>query len=173
MYKIFRPKAYSKNIYEINYDKLKKNGIKCLLFDLDNTISPEYEILLTKKIKTFLNNLKKDFKVIIISNNFPHRLKKFGDYYDVDVLSLSLKPLLYKYIYVLLKYKFKRCEIAAVGDQLVTDILGGNKIGIKTILVDPITNKDGKATFLNRKIEKRIYKYFKENNILEKGKYYD
>ncbi|MBQ9014399.1 MAG: YqeG family HAD IIIA-type phosphatase [Bacilli bacterium] len=173
MYKIFIPKAYSKNIYEINYDKLKKKGIKCILFDLDNTISPEYEILLNKKIKTFLNKLKKDFKVIIMSNNFPHRLKKFGKYYDVDVLSLSLKPLLYKYIYVLLKYRFKRSEIVAVGDQLVTDILGGNKIGITTILVDPMTNKDGKATFLNRKIEKKLYSYFKKNNILEKGKYYE
>ena len=60
--KIFIPDIYQKSIFTINYDKLKKKGIKCLLFDLDNTISPAKEVVLCKKTKKLLDKLKKDFK---------------------------------------------------------------------------------------------------------------
>ena len=63
--------------------------------------------------------------------------------------------------------------MAAIGDQLLTDIQGGNKIGITTILVNPMTEIDETETWLNRQIEKKIFKKFEEKNILIKGKYYD
>ena len=37
---IFYPDIYAKNIFEIDYEKLKNKGIKCLVFDLDNTLVP-------------------------------------------------------------------------------------------------------------------------------------
>ena len=46
MLKRFIPDVYQENIFTINYKKLKKTGIKCLLFDLDNTISPAKEVVL-------------------------------------------------------------------------------------------------------------------------------
>ncbi|MCI5732695.1 MAG: YqeG family HAD IIIA-type phosphatase [Tenericutes bacterium] len=171
--KIFIPDIYQKSIFTINYDKLKKKGIKCLLFDLDNTISPAKEVVLCKKTKKLLDKLKKDFKIIIFSNNFPKRIAKFGIYYGVDVSCVCLKPFKYKYKYILKKYNFKKDEVAAIGDQLLTDILGGNKMKILTILVDPMTLIDEKETFLNRQIEKAIFKNFKKKDILVKGRYYE
>lgn len=173
MLKRFIPDVYQENIFTINYKKLKKDGIKCLLFDLDNTISPAKEVVLYEETKKLFNKLKKDFKIILFSNNFPKRVSKFGDFYDVDIACLSLKPFSYKYRYILRKYNFKKNEIAAIGDQLLTDIQGGNKIGITTILVNPMTEIDETETWLNRQIEKKIFKKFEEKNILIKGKYYD
>lgn len=173
LYKRFIPKVYQETIYKINYDKLKNEGIKCILFDLDNTISPAKEVIFDEKIKALFDKLKKDFKIILFSNNFPKRISKFGDYYDVDIACLSLKPFKYKYKYILKKYGYKASEVATIGDQLITDIQGGNKMNIKTILVHPISEVDEKETWLNRKIEKMLFKYFDKHKILIKGKYYD
>ncbi len=173
MLKRFLPDIYSESIFTINYDKLKNKGIKCLLLDLDNTISPAKEVVLYKETKKLIDKLKKDFKVIIFSNNFPKRIGKFGDYYGVDIACVSLKPLSYKYRYILKKYKYKKNEVAAIGDQLITDIQGGNNMGITTILVNPMTKIDETETWLNRRIEDRIFKYFDKKDWLKKGRYYD
>lgn len=173
MFRRFKPDVYQKDIFTINYDKLKKEGIKCLLFDLDNTISPAKEVVFTDDIKKLFNKLKKDFKIVLFSNNFPKRVGKFGDYYGIDIACVSLKPFSYKYRYILKKYNLKRSEVACIGDQLLTDIQGGNKMKIKTILINPMTEIDETETWLNRQIEKAIFKYFKNKNILTKGKYYD
>ena len=103
MLKRFIPDVYQENIFTINYKKLKKDGIKCLLFDLDNTISPAKEVVLYEETKKLFNKLKKDFKIILFSNNFPKRVSKFGQFYDVDIACLSLKPFSYKYRYILRK----------------------------------------------------------------------
>lgn len=173
MIKRFLPDIYQENIFAINYEKLKKAGIKCLLFDLDNTISPAKEVVLYKETKKLFDKLKKDFKIVLFSNNFQKRVSKFGDYYLVDIACVSLKPFKYKYKYILKKYGFKKCEVAAIGDQLLTDIQGGNKMGLTTILVNPLSNIDETETWLNRQIEKKIFKTFKEKNYLVKGRYYE
>ena len=173
MLKRFIPDIYQESIFTINYKKLKKNGIKCLLFDLDNTISPAKEVVFCKKTKKLFDELKKDFKIILFSNNFPKRVSKFGNYYDVDVACVSLKPFSCQYRSILKKYHLKRSEVASIGDQLLTDIQGGNKMNITTILVNPMTDVDETETWLNRQIEKKIFKEFEEKNILKKGKYYD
>lgn len=101
MLKRFLPDIYNESIFTINYKKLKNKGIKCLLFDLDNTISPAKEVILYKETKKLFDTLKKDFKIILFSNNFPKRVSKFGDFYDVDIACISLKPFSFKYRYIL------------------------------------------------------------------------
>lgn len=173
MMRIFKPNMYCKSIFDINYDKLKKMNIKCLLFDLDNTLSPAKKQIVDNDVKNLFIKLKKDFKIILFSNNFNKRVSFFANYYGIDYAYLSLKPLYYKYIYLMLKYKLKRKEIACIGDQLMTDIIGGNKIGILTILVDPLDKEDGKSTYLNRKIEGYILNKYEKKNIHKKGNYYE
>lgn len=173
MLKRFIPDVYQESVFTIDYDKLKKKKIKCLLFDLDNTISPAKEIVLSSKVKKLFDKLKKDFKIILFSNNFKKRVSKFGSYYDVDIACVSLKPFAHKYKYILKKYGYEKKEVAAIGDQLLTDIQGGNLMGITTVLVEPLSKIDEKETWLNRKIEERIFSVFDEKNILKKGRYYD
>lgn len=70
---------YQQKIENINYQKLKKLGIKCLIFDLDNTIALINQDKITDSTKKLLNSLKKDFKIVIISNNVNKRVKKYAD----------------------------------------------------------------------------------------------
>ena len=94
---MFIPDIYQKSIYTIDYKKLKKNGIKCLLFDLDNTIAPYKVIEPDQKVKELFASLEKDFKVIIISNSNKNRLRPFKEKLNVDVAFSSKKPFKTKY----------------------------------------------------------------------------
>ena len=86
----FVPDIYQKSIYYINYDKLFKKGIRCILFDLDNTISPSYINKPTKRLKKLFDELRdKGFKLIIISNSPRHRIEPFKNYLNVDACSSS------------------------------------------------------------------------------------
>ena len=136
------PNMYYKNIYEINYKLLKEKGIKCILFDLDNTLVEPHTKHSNEKLQKLFIELKKDFKVIIFSNSFITRLLPFKKELEVDINHTSLKPLKHSFNKVLKKYKFNKDEVAIIGDQIFTDIIGGNNVGINTILVDSITVKD-------------------------------
>jgi len=169
----FVPDIYQKNIYDINYDVLKKKGIKCLLFDLDNTLVPVKTDIPTKKVKELFAYLEKDFKVIIVSNSNKKRLIPFKEGLNVDVAASSHKPFKKKYLKIMKLYKFKEYEIAAIGDQLLTDILGANRVGITSILINPIGEYEKFGTKINRFFESFIKKHLKKKNILVKGQYYD
>lgn len=170
----FMPDIYQKSIYYINYDKLYKKGIRCILFDLDNTISPCHVNKPTKRLKKLFDELKTiGFKVIIMSNSPKYRIEPFKNYLNVDACAFSLKPKKNKYQKIMDKFKYKPTEIAAVGDQLLTDIYGANKLDITSVLVNPLTESDFTITFFNRVIERIIYSRLSKSDIFEKGKYYD
>lgn len=167
------PNLYQKSIYDINYKKLKKSGIKCLLFDLDNTCVPYHDNKFDIRLKKLFDKLKKmDFKVIIFSNSPNKRLKKFTDL-EVDYNALSLKPISYNFYKVMKKYNFKKKEVCIIGDQLFTDIYGGNKIGIMTCLVDPITTEELLFTKITRHFETRKIKRLEKKGKFKRGNYYD
>lgn len=170
----FIPDMYQKSIYTIDYEKLLKSGIKCLLFDLDNTVAPVSVPVPDAKIKNLFAELKDlGFKVIIVSNSGKSRVEPFKDYLNVDAAHSARKPFKKKYIRIMKIYGYKDVEIAAIGDQLCTDILGANRMGITSILINPISNIDLFSTKFFRYIEKKIFKYFFKKGVLEKGKYYD
>ena len=170
----FFPDIYQKSIYKINYDKLIDNGIKCLLFDLDNTCVPYVDKKPTKKLKDLFDKLKdKGFKIIIFSNSPRSRLEPFKKYLNVDCCPSAGKPRKNKFLKVLKEYKLDLSEIAIVGDQLVTDIYGGNKVGITTILVNPMSNIDMPLTKIYRYIEKKEINKMTKKGIFKVGEYYD
>ena len=169
----FYPDLYQKSIYDINYKKLKKEGIKCLLFDLDNTCIPYKESVASDKLKKLFDKLKKlGFKVILFSNSPTKRLKKFSSL-GVDYNALSLKPISYNFRKVLKKYNYKKEEVCIIGDQLFTDIYGGNKVGIKTCLIEPLTNVDLLFTKILRYFETKKIKKFEKTGKFQRGDYYD
>lgn len=170
---LFIPDMYQKSIYTIPYKKLKKRGIKCLLFDLDNTLIPYTMDVPTKEVKDLFLKLEEDFKVIIMSNSGKTRLTPFKEQLNVDVAFSSCKPLKKKYKKIMKIYNYKDTEIAAIGDQLVTDIFGANRNKITSILINPIGETEPVTTKFNRMIERQIYKRLLKKGLLEKGKYYE
>jgi HAD superfamily phosphatase (TIGR01668 family) len=167
------PDVYQKSIYTINYNKLKNNGIKCLLFDLDNTLVPYSEKKPNDKVIELFNDLKKQgFKVVLFSNSPKKRLRPFKEILEVDCCARACKPSPKKFISVIEELGFNISEVAIIGDQLLTDILGGNNVGITTILTDPLTKKDLIVTKFNRFLEGIVIKKLLKKNLFNKGRYY-
>lgn len=167
------PNMYQESIYTINYEKLKKNKIKCLLFDLDNTCVGYHEKNPNKELKELFTRLTKmGFKVIIFSNSTPKRLAPFS-ILNVILHPSSRKPFSKNFAKILKQYHYQKKEVCIIGDQLFTDILGGNKVGIQTCLVNPLTNNDFIFTKIFRATEQLVFKKLAEKNILIKGEYYE
>ena len=169
----FIPDIYSQSVYTINYKNLKKRNIKCLLFDLDNTLASYAESVPSNDVKELFNLLSADFKVIIMSNSGKKRLRPFKEILNVDVAYSSKKPFKMKYLKIMNTYNFKPEEIACIGDQLMTDIFGANRVGCVSIFVNSIGMQEPIWTKFNRIWEGIILKRFKKKGILEKGHYYE
>ena len=169
----FIPDIYAKNIFNVNYKKLKKDGIKCVLFDLDNTIAPIGEKEPSKDVKelfAFIDDL--NIKIIILSNSNKKRVAPFKEILNVDSAYLSMKPLKRKLKKVLGMFNLDFSEVALIGDQVMTDVFCANRCGITSVLVDPLTEEDKFLTKINRRFEKSILNKLKKKGIYEKGKYY-
>ena len=108
-----------------------------------------------------------------MSNAPKYKIEPFKNYLLVDGCSFSLKPRKNKYERIMKKLKYKNTEVAAVGDQLITDIWGANRVDIKSILVNPLTPKDHTITIFNRLLEKIIYNKLSKDDLLKRGRYYE
>ena len=171
----FIPDMYQKSIYHIDYEKLLEEGIKCILFDLDNTCVPYKDKVPNKKLIDLIETLKDmDFKVIIFSNALKRRIKPFKDALNVDAVARAGKPRKDKFLKVMKIFGYNLSEVAIIGDQLYKDILGGNRVGIKTILDNPMSKDDMFLTkLIFRNLEKIQYTKLAHDKILIKGKYYE
>ena len=128
---LFKPYMYRKDIFDVDYHKLKQDGVKCIVFDLDNTLSFVSENKCSMKVKKLLMRLKKDFFICISSNSTKKRIIPYLDDLDIDGISFSLKPLPKALIKIRKRYGFSKDEMVMIGDQLLTDVLAGNSYGIR------------------------------------------
>ena len=170
--KKFIPDMYKKNIYEINYEKLKKMGKKYLFFDLDNTIISYLQNKPTKENKILFDKLKKmEFEVFIFSNSPSNRLEPFEKELNVKAFSGSMKPLKKGYKKVLNMYDKDKCVF--IGDQIMTDVIGAKRNGLYVIFIDRINNKEPIYTKFWRFFEFFVLKNYERKKYLVKGKYYE
>ena len=170
---IYVPDIYQENIYKINYDNLLSRGIKCLFFDLDNTLVKVKETLPHEETKKLFTNLKKQgFKILITSNSVKARVRPFAEELKVDYISNARKPHIDKISEYIKKSKFGLDEIAIIGDSMMDDVVCGNTIGITTVLLDQISKIEFPLARLRRIKEKRIQKKLRDKDLFTKGRYY-
>lgn len=168
------PDIYQESIFTINYDQLLERGIKCLLFDLDNTLVRVKETVPSEKVKDLFDKLKaKGFKIIIFSNSPRKRVCLFKNALEVDCCPFACKPFSRKFLSVIKIYDLKFSEVAIIGDSIMDDIYGGNKVGITTILINQLASKEFFIASLKRKKENRVLKKLRDKNLFTKGRYYE
>lgn len=161
--KRFLPNEHVKSVFDIHPADLKQKGIKGIISDLDNTLVAWDVKDATPEIVQWFKLMKEyDIKVTIISNNNEERVRIFSEPLNTPFVFSARKPLRHKFNVAARKMALKKEEIVVIGDQLLTDVLGGNFAGFYTILVVPIVETDGKITRLNRKIERRILNYLRK-----------
>ncbi len=170
---IFVPDIYQENIYKINYDVLVSRGIKCLIFDLDNTLVTIYETSPREETKELFKKLKSmGFKIYIASNSIKARVKPFHEELKVDYIYSVKKPNPDKITALVNSTKFGLSEIAMIGDSMMDDVVCGNTIGVTTILLDQISKSEYPFAKLRRIKEKKIQKKLRDKDLFTKGRYY-
>ena len=156
---------YIKNIFEIDLEKLKQAGKKVLFTDLDNTLVGATTQSPTPEIMTFLNEANAlGFEIVIVSNNKKERVAYFAQGLTLTAHHKALKPLKLKMGRVLKKYD--KSQVVMIGDQLMTDVLVAKRLGLYTILVEPINlSSDENSTKINRKLEQLVIKRLKKRQL--------
>lgn len=136
-----KPDYNIENIYAINLEALKAQGINAMLFDLDSTLMGSKTGCYTEKTLTWLSEVRKDFFVGVVSNNNnPEYIKKVTDCSDFPVVFSAHKPDTKVAKKFMDKHGLKPETTCFVGDRPLTDVMCGKNLGCKiTILVDSIT----------------------------------
>lgn len=158
---LLKPDIKLYGITDITAQILKSNGIKALLLDVDNTMSTHHGTVLTDGLLEWIADMQQNgIKLIVLSNSKKFRIEPFAKRIGLPFISLACKPLPTGYLRGIKALGEKRKSVAIVGDQIFTDVLGGNMLGIKTILLTPIKLEDGWSFKVRRKLEKKLYKKY-------------
>lgn len=155
---LLKPDYNLKNIYEINLDELKKQGIKAIFFDLDSTIMVSKSGNYHKETQAWLKKVQEDFFIAVITNNKKFEyVEKVQSISSFQVIADAKKPSPNAMKKLLAKINIKPQDTVIVGDRPLTDILAGKFLGAKTILVDSINaHNEGLPTRIVRWLERRF-----------------
>jgi len=151
------PKLYVDSIYHIDLDDLKARGIDTIVTDLDNTLVPWAESEVNQSLLDWLAEVqKRGFKICLLSNALEQRLAHFRTAMGVPGLSKANKPSRRAFLQALEMLGSQPRETAMIGDQVFTDVLGGNRLGLYTILVVPLCRQEFIGTRILRLLERLV-----------------
>ena len=153
---LLKPDYNLKNIYDINLEELKTQGIRAIFFDLDSTIMVSKSGKYDEKTQKWLKKVEEDFFIAVVTNNkkisYVEQVKSVSTF---TVISDAQKPRTNAMKKLLKKIDMVPAEVAMVGDRPLTDILAGKLLGAKTILVGSINaENEGLPTRFVRWLER-------------------
>lgn len=151
------PYRYARAIEDVDPRALRADGIRGVILDLDNTIVPWNGVQPTPAVQRWIADLiDAGVQACIVSNNFTGRVRAVAERLSIPLVTGAIKPTPWAFRKAMRVMGTTPGETALVGDQLFTDVLGGNLVGLKTILVDPLSPRDFPTTMLVRRIERLI-----------------
>lgn len=164
--KKFIPNEFQDTFFDIDFETLYKQGKRLILTDLDNTLISYDEEHPSKELDDLFEKLQNiGFEIIIVSNNIQPRVDVFCEGLNIAGFANMRKPLIFKFKRVIKNTlrDYNNDEVIIVGDQLMTDIYGANRLKTYSILVNPIKRKTEKwYTKINRKMETTKLKQIKQ-----------
>lgn len=158
---LLTPNYIYDNVQSINIKELKANGVRGICLDMDNTVISIVDTNVSIEVKEFIKKLKEnDFKICLVTNNPDRkRIEKVAKELDVPYIKFALKPLAKGFLKAKKIFRMRKLKkMAAVGDQIFTDVLGANLLGMQSIYVKPISLKDHLLNRIRRPIEEKIVK---------------
>ncbi|MBS1954741.1 MAG: YqeG family HAD IIIA-type phosphatase [Cyanobacteria bacterium SZAS-4] len=148
------------DVTDIDLDMLVRDGIKGIIFDLDSTIMAPRSGKITAETATWLELARARFQLAVVSNNKndPY-IKQVQEHLNMIVLGRAAKPSAKLFLQVLEMFKLRADEVVVVGDRPLTDVWGGQRAGMKTILVWPLKSMNEPSWILFfRKLERCFIK---------------
>ena len=163
MFEYFFPDAYMDSTYVIDFEKLYKEGIRGVIFDIDNTLVPHGAPADERAIRLFARLRSIGLDYCLISNNQLPRVKPFADAVQAKFVEDAHKPSRKNYLKAMKLMHVDLDSCIFVGDQIFTDVYGAKRCGMRTILVKPLHPKEEIQIVLKRYLEKIVlYFYQKE-----------
>lgn len=161
------PDLHVDSIYDIDMQALKQRGVKGIITDLDNTLIEWDRPQATPRLMEWLNRLKQEgFQVIVVSNNNQVRVSAFADPIGIPYIHAAKKPTRTPFQDAVQRLGLSPKEIVVIGDQMFTDVLGGNRSGLYTILVVPVAQTDGFFTRFNRGLERVALSWLRKKGLI-------
>lgn len=149
------PNYYVNSVFDIDLEFLKNEGINNILLDLDNTILPRDRDEIPEEIQAWVLNLKaQGFKICLVSNNWQSRILEVAGHLGLEIVTKAVKPLPPAFLLGLRRLGARPRNTVMIGDQLFTDVAGAAFLGMMTIMVMPLTEKDLKHTLFLRNFER-------------------
>ncbi len=132
---LLKPTFYFKKVTDIHCSFLEKIGIKMVLLDIDNTLAVPDSMEVFSGVLEWIGQMKsKNFQLMLVSNNQEERVNLFSKYVGIPGIFWAKKPLPFKVKKIV---NCKPSEVIMIGDQILTDILLANLIGMRSVLLDP------------------------------------
>ena len=145
------------SVLDIDPAALSARGIKGLILDLDDTLVEQFEKAPDAGICDWIARARERLGLVILSNNRRRsRVAPCAETFGVPYVHLALKPLLVGFRRAVRMLGVRPHEVAVVGDQLFTDVLGGKRLGAYTILVDPLSPERRLLRRLMRRAESAV-----------------
>ncbi len=168
MFRKLIPHLSVNSIYDIDLPALRNAGVKGIITDLDNTLVGANHPQATPELIRWLGHVKSlGFQVVIVSNNNRLRVSAFAEPLLIPYIFKARKPQTVSFRRALEIMKLSAKETVVIGDQMLTDVLGGNRLGLYTVLVTPISLRDeGFFTKINRRLEKIAIAWMKKKGVL-------
>ncbi len=159
------PREYCKSVFDIDLAALRKSGIRGLVVDLDNTIIARDSHVPTEELKKWLADAKEmGFKLCILSNNWMNRVSRVAKQLELPLVARAAKPRRKAFMQAMSEIGTTVEETAVIGDQIFTDVLGGNLAGLYTILVVPISSREAPHTRVLRRLERVVMRNYHRRN---------
>ncbi|WP_188892503.1 YqeG family HAD IIIA-type phosphatase [Paenibacillus radicis (ex Gao et al. 2016)] len=171
MFERLLPHMRVNTVYDIQLDELYAKGVRGIITDLDNTLVGAREALATPELVKWLDGVRdRGFKVVIVSNNNETRVSRFAKPLDIPYIHAARKPANKSFRKALTVLGLPAEKTVVLGDQMLTDVLGGNRMGLYTILVTPIAPADeGIMTRVNRRIERIALSRLRKKGLWYEG----
>ncbi|MCL6581542.1 MAG: YqeG family HAD IIIA-type phosphatase [Firmicutes bacterium] len=151
------PHEYCRSIYDIDLEGLRARGITGLILDLDNTLAAWRFGEPEPRLAAWVARAKEGgLRPYIVSNDLGPRVELFSRYLDIPGLARAGKPRRRAFRQVLRELGLRPEQCAVVGDQVFTDILGAKPLGLHTILVVPVSDREFIWTRLVRRLERLL-----------------
>ena len=145
----------------VSVDFLRKEGIRFLLVDIDNTLAPYEEALPNEHVRAWVKALCEDgVRLAFVSNNHAERVELFARELSVPAFADCKKPLRKRPLAIMTEMGAEREKTATLGDQVFTDVWCARNLRVRAILVPPIRDKKTFFFRFKRALEKPILKKY-------------
>lgn len=155
---IFKPTFCLSSVLAIDEDFLRKNRVRALVLDMDNTLAMHGDPAAEEGVPEWLEKMRTlGIKMRVVSNNTNKRVAPLANALGLEFTANGAKPLTFGINRAVKAMNVKRSETLVVGDQIFTDVMAGNLAGIRTVLVEPFHLENTWTFRLKRRVEGLVF----------------